>query len=57
MGSTGRSYLAEFFGTFALVFVGTSVATLQGFSNGGEGQPAGWLGVSFAFGFTLIVLA
>lgn len=57
MGSTPRSYLAEFLGTFTLVFVGTSVATLQGFSNGGEPQPAGWLGVSFAFGFTLIVLA
>ncbi len=57
MGSTGRSYLAEFLGTFTLVFVGTAVATLQGVSYGGDGQPAGWLGVSFAFGFTLIVLA
>ena len=57
MGSTHRSYLAEFLGTFTLVFVGTSVATLQGVSYGGDGQPAGWLGVSFAFGFTLIVLA
>lgn len=57
MGSTPRSYLAELIGTFTLVFVGTSVATLQGVSYGGDGQPAGWLGVSFAFGFTLIVLA
>jgi len=57
MGPTARSYLAEFLGTFTLVFVGTSVATLQGVSYGGDGQPAGWLGVSFAFGFTLIVLA
>lgn len=56
MGSTPRSYLAELLGTFTLVFVGTSVATLQGVSYGGDGQPAGWLGVSFAFGFTLIVL-
>jgi aquaporin Z len=56
MGSTPRSYLAEFLGTFTLVFVGTSVATLQGFSNGGQPQPAGWLGISFAFGFTLMVL-
>jgi aquaporin Z len=57
MGSTPRSYLAEFIGSFTLVFVGTSVATLQGISNGGQPQPAGWLGISFAFGFTLIVLA
>ena len=53
MNANTRSYLAEFVGTFVLVFVGTSVATLQGFLNQG---PAGWLGVAFAFGFTLMVL-
>ena len=53
MDKTLRSYLAEFVGTFTLVFIGTSVATLQGFLNQG---PAGWLGVAFAFGFTLMVL-
>ena len=30
-----RSYVAEFVGTFTLVFVGTAVATLQGFLNQG----------------------
>jgi len=53
MDKTLRCYLAEFIGTFTLVFIGTSVATLQGFL--GQG-PAGWLGVAFAFGFTLMVL-
>ena len=48
-----RSYVAEFVGTFTLVFVGTAVATLQGFLNQG---PTGWLGISFAFGCTLMVL-
>ena len=49
-----RSYIAELLGTFTLVFIGTSVATLQGFLPGyGE---TGWLGISFAFGFTLMVL-
>jgi aquaporin Z len=46
-------YAAEALGTFALVFIGTSVATLQGFLEMG---PAGWLGISFAFGATLMVL-
>jgi aquaporin Z len=53
MDKTLRSYIAEFIGTFTLVFIGTSVATLQGFLDQG---PAGWLGVAFAFGFTLMVL-
>jgi len=48
-----RKYLAELIGTFTLVLVGTSVAVLQGFLGMG---PAGWLGISFAFGFTLLVL-
>lgn len=49
-----RSYLAEFIGTFFLVFIGTSIATLQGFLPG-YGH-TGWLGISFGFGFTLMVL-
>ena len=48
-----KAYLAEFIGTFALVFIGTAVATLQGYLGHGA---AGWLGISFAFGFTLMVL-
>lgn len=54
MQSNIRSYLAEFLGTFTLVFIGTAVATLQGFLSGyGE---TGWLGISLAFGGTLGVL-
>ncbi|MCH7720988.1 MAG: aquaporin [Planctomycetes bacterium] len=54
MDQSVRSYIAEFVGTFTLVFIGTSVATLQGFLPGyGD---TGWLGISFAFGFTLMVL-
>jgi len=54
MNESVRAYLAEFVGTFTLVFVGTAVATLQGFLTGyGD---TGWLGISFAFGFTLMVL-
>jgi len=46
-----RSYIAELLGTFTLVFVGTAVAALQGF-----GGISGVLGISLAFGFTLMVL-
>jgi len=54
MDQTVRQYIAEMLGTFTLVFVGTAVATLQGFLPGyGD---TGWLGISFAFGFTLMVL-
>ena len=54
MQSSMRSYLAEFLGTFTLVFIGTAVATLQGFLSGyGD---TGWLGISLAFGVTLGVL-
>ena len=31
MGENARKYIAELLGTFTLVFIGTSVATLQGF--------------------------
>jgi aquaporin Z len=54
MDRSVRSYVAEFLGTFILVFVGTAVATLQRFIPGHEGT--GWLEISFAFGFTLLVL-
>ena len=54
MNSSVRSYIAEFVGTFTLVFIGTSVATLQGVLSMPAG--AGWLGISLAFGFTLMVL-
>lgn len=54
MQSSIRSYFAEFLGTFTLVFIGTAVASLQGFLSGyGE---TGWLGISLAFGATLGVL-
>lgn len=53
MNQTTRSYIAELIGTFVLVFVGTSVATLQGFFDQG---PVGWIGIAMAFGFTLMVL-
>lgn len=54
MQNQARMYLAELLGTFTLVFVGTAVATLQGFLSGyGD---TGWLGISFAFGVTLSVL-
>ena len=54
MNQNTRCYLAELIGTFTLVLVGTGVATLQNFLPGyGD---TGWLGISFAFGFTLMVL-
>ena len=58
MTSDMRSYVAESIGTFTLVFIGTAVATLQQpglLSDAGWG-PAGLLGISCAFGFTLLVL-
>lgn len=48
-----RSYIAEFLGTFTLVFVGTAVATLQGFMDHGTVR---YLEISLAFGGTLMVL-
>lgn len=53
MNQVVRAYFAEFLGTFTLVFVGTAVATLQGLFNHG---PVGFLEISLAFGFTLMVL-
>ncbi|MBI1973831.1 aquaporin [Candidatus Micrarchaeota archaeon] len=52
--SSYGKYLAELIGTFALVFIGTSVATWAGLLNVGLG--AGWLAVSFAFGMTLMAV-
>ncbi|MCH9021501.1 MAG: aquaporin [Planctomycetes bacterium] len=56
-----RRYIAEFIGTFTLVFVGTAVATIQGISGiqgvlGGGHGGAQWLEIAFAFGLTLMVL-
>lgn len=50
-----RSYIAEFLGTFALVFIGTAVATLQSGPLGPYGS-GGLVMISFAFGGTLMVL-
>ena len=55
MNKNLSAVIAEFFGTFTLVFVGTAVATLQGGWLSGYGD-TGWLGISFAFGGTLMVL-
>ncbi|HVX14981.1 MAG TPA: aquaporin [Pirellulales bacterium] len=53
MGPALRSYIAEFLGTFTLVFVGTAVATLQGLYEHGT---IGYLEISLAFGVTLMLL-
>jgi aquaporin Z len=44
-----REYLAEFFGTFTLVFIGCASAVIAG-------NYIGFLGVAFAFGLTLLVM-
>lgn len=46
----GRKMLAEFLGTFWLVFGGCGTAIFAG-------QHVGWLGVSFAFGLTVLTMA
>jgi aquaporin Z len=55
MNQALRSYIAEFLGTFTLVFVGTAVATLQGKDMLNHGS-VGLLEISLAFGGTLMVL-
>jgi len=55
MNADVRAYFGELLGTFMLVFIGTSVAVLQGGPLGGYGA-AGLIMVSFAFGGTLMVL-
>lgn len=58
MNQALRSYIAEFLGTFTLVFVGTAVATLQGMEGPGLSShgPIGLLEIALAFGGTLMVL-
>ena len=56
MNQTTCSYPADFVGTFTLVFMGTSMAILQGFHKGDWAPGSGLFAVSFAFGFMLIVL-
>lgn len=55
MNQAMRSYIAEFLGTFTLVFVGTAVATLQGPGLFDHGK-IGFLEISLAFGGTLMLL-
>ncbi len=55
MNENVRKYVAEFLGTFTLVFIGTAVATLQGGLLGPGYGAAGLIMVSFAFGATLMV--
>ena len=52
--NTGKAAVAEFFGTFWLVFGGTGAAVLAA-SVGDSG--IGWLGVSLAFGLTVVTMA
>ena len=52
--NTGKAAVAEFFGTFWLVFGGTGAAVLAA-SVGSSG--IGWLGVSLAFGLTVVTMA
>jgi aquaporin Z len=44
-----KKYLAEFIGTFALVFIGCGSAVIAG-------SYIGFLGIAFAFGLTLLVM-
>ena len=50
-----KRLLAEFFGTFVLVLGGCGAAIFATSSVPGEG--IGWLGVSFAFGLSVLVMA
>ena len=45
-----KKYLAEFIGTFTLVFFGCGTAVVAG-------KNVGFLGIAFAFGFALIAMA
>lgn len=44
-----RKYIVEFFGTFALVFIGCGSAVLAG-------EYIGFVGISFAFGLTVLAM-
>ena len=54
-----RKYLAEFIGTFTLVFFGCGTAVVAAKTLGIEAPAAGvgLLGIAFAFGFALIAMA
>ena len=51
-----KKYLAEFIGTFSLVFFGCGAAGVSGISSTGPAG-IGLLGISFAFGLTVVVMA
>jgi aquaporin Z len=53
--STTKKLSAEFLGTFVLVFGGCGTAVLA--TSGEPGVGVGWLGVSLAFGLTVVVMA
>ncbi len=47
-----RKYIAEYFGTFALVFAGTGAIVVDDVTNGGVGN----LGIAAAFGLVVMVM-
>ncbi|NIG52858.1 aquaporin Z [Chitinophaga sp. Cy-1792] len=47
--SSSQKFIAEFFGTFVLVFMGTGAAVLAG-------AHVGFLGIAFAFGLSVLVM-
>ncbi len=51
-----KKYLAELIGTFSLVFFGCGAAGVSGISSSGPAG-IGLLGISFAFGLTVVVMA
>ena len=51
MESSGRAFVAEFVGTFALVFVGAGSIVMDAYTNGGVGL----LGVALAHGLVLAI--
>jgi aquaporin Z len=51
-----RKYIAEFIGTFSLVFIGCGSAVIAGTSAVGPAG-IGLLGISMAFGFTVVAMA
>jgi aquaporin Z len=51
-----KKYLAELIGTFSLVFLGCGAAVISGISSTGP-MGIGLLGISFAFGLTVVVMA
>ena len=47
-----RKYIAEFFGTFSLVFAGTGAIVVDDITNGGVGN----LGIAAAFGLVVMIM-